>query len=102
LDELTASPATFKGRARLMIVGSVLDNPEFIKSIEDTGGLVVADELCTSTRYWSDPVIIKKGEPVINAIARRYLSNFPVPGCIRRMSGLSVYLPYAGISESMG
>ena len=77
LDELTASPATFKGRARLMIVGSVLDNPEFIKSIEDTGGLVVADELCTSTRYWSDPVIIKKGEPVINAIARRYLSNFP-------------------------
>ena len=42
-----------------MVVGSVLDNPEFIKSIEDTGGLVVTDELCTSTRYWSDPVIIK-------------------------------------------
>jgi bzd-type benzoyl-CoA reductase N subunit len=77
LDELETSPLTFKGRARLMLVGSVMDNPEFIKSIEDTGGLVVADELCTSTRYWSDPVIIKKEEPVINAIARRYLSNFP-------------------------
>ena len=28
-----------------MIVGSTLNNPAFIKSIEDQGGLVVTDEL---------------------------------------------------------
>ncbi len=77
LKELEQSKVSYSGRARLMVVGSVLDNPEFIKSIEETGGLVVTDELCTSTRYWSDPVIISKGEPAINAIARRYLTNFP-------------------------
>ena len=77
LNELEQSKVSYSGRARLMVVGSVLDNPEFIKSIEETGGLVVTDELCTSTRYWSDPVIIRKGEPAINAIARRYLTNFP-------------------------
>jgi benzoyl-CoA reductase subunit C len=77
LNELEQSRDSYSGRARLMVVGSVLDNPEFIKSIEETGGLVVTDELCTSTRYWSDPVIIRKGEPAISAIARRYLTNFP-------------------------
>jgi bzd-type benzoyl-CoA reductase N subunit len=77
LVALENSPVTYKGRARLMLVGSVMDNPEFLQSIEETGGLVVTDELCTSTRYWSDPVIINNGEPVINAIAHRYLSNFP-------------------------
>jgi benzoyl-CoA reductase/2-hydroxyglutaryl-CoA dehydratase subunit BcrC/BadD/HgdB len=77
LREMAASSRTFKGRARLMLVGSVLNNHRFIQSIEDQGGLVVADELCTSTRYWSDPVIFEGSEPPLQAIARRYLSNFP-------------------------
>jgi len=77
LNELEHSKVVYNGRARLMVVGSVLDNPEFIKLIEETGGLVVTDELCTSTRYWSDPVIIQEGESAISAIARRYLTNFP-------------------------
>ncbi len=77
LDEIAASDITHNGRARLMLVGSVLHNPEFIKSIEDQGGLVVTDELCTSTRYWGDPVIVNEDEPPLPAIARRYLNNFP-------------------------
>ena len=77
LDEVAASDSKHKGRARLMLVGSVMANPEFIQCIEDQGGLVVTDELCTSTRYWSDPVIIKDGDTPLQAIARRYLNNFP-------------------------
>ncbi|MFC2019789.1 2-hydroxyacyl-CoA dehydratase subunit D [Chloroflexota bacterium] len=56
LDELASSDKAHQSRARLMLIGSVLTNPEFIKSIESQGALVVTDELCTSTRYWSDPV----------------------------------------------
>jgi len=77
LVEVSASGNTHSGRARLMLVGSVLTNPEFIKSIEDQGGLVVTDELCTSTRYWSDPVVLDGTESPLKAIARRYLNNFP-------------------------
>jgi bzd-type benzoyl-CoA reductase N subunit len=77
LAEIAASDSKHKGRARLMLVGSVMANPEFIRCIEDQGGLVVTDELCTSTRYWSDPVIIIDNEPPLRAIARRYLNNFP-------------------------
>jgi len=54
-----------------------MNNPEFIKSIEAQGGLVVTDELCTSTRYWSDPVIPDGGKTPLEAISRRYLNNFP-------------------------
>jgi benzoyl-CoA reductase subunit C len=60
-----------------MVVGSVMTNPEFIESIEELGGLVVTDELCTSTRYWSDPVILDGNKAPLEAISRRYLNNFP-------------------------
>ncbi len=76
LDELAASGISHHSRARLMVTGSVMNNPEFIRSIEELGALVVTDELCTSTRYWSDPVVLN-GRPPLEAIARRYLSNFP-------------------------
>ncbi|MCX7912341.1 MAG: 2-hydroxyacyl-CoA dehydratase family protein [Dehalococcoidales bacterium] len=66
-----------KYRARLMLIGSVLTNTDFIRSIERQGGIVVTDELCTSTRYWTDPVVLKDGLSPLEAIARRYLGNFP-------------------------
>jgi benzoyl-CoA reductase/2-hydroxyglutaryl-CoA dehydratase subunit BcrC/BadD/HgdB len=77
LDELEASGEAHSGRARLMIVGSVLTNPEFVKSIEEQGALVVTDELCTSTRYWGDEVELDGGLPILEAISKRYLHNFP-------------------------
>ena len=77
IEELKSSDKAFTGRARVMLVGSVLTNPEFVKSIEDQGALVVTDELCTSTRYWGDRVVIDERRPVLESIARRYLDNFP-------------------------
>jgi benzoyl-CoA reductase subunit C len=60
-----------------MIVGSVLTNPDFVKSIEEQGVLVVTDELCTSTRYWGDEVELDGDTPILEALAKRYLHNFP-------------------------
>ncbi len=77
LKKLEKSEEKHQGKARIMVIGSVLNNPAFIKSIEDQGGLVVTDELCTSVRYFSDSVIRKGSEPPLLAIARRYLTNFP-------------------------
>ena len=77
LDELAASKVAHTYRARLMVVGSVLTNPEFVASIEHEGGLVVTDELCTSTRYWGDLVYPEKFDSLQEALAHRYLNNFP-------------------------
>jgi len=77
LEEISKSGNTYNGRARLMLVGSVMANPDFVKCIEGQGGLVVTDELCTSTRYWSDPIVIQPDKPLLRSISRRYLNNFP-------------------------
>jgi benzoyl-CoA reductase/2-hydroxyglutaryl-CoA dehydratase subunit BcrC/BadD/HgdB len=36
-------------RARLMIMGGILDDPGYIETIEDMGGLVVGDHFCTGS-----------------------------------------------------
>jgi bzd-type benzoyl-CoA reductase N subunit len=77
LDGLDVSDNASKSRARLMLVGSAITNPELIESIEDLGGLIVTDELCTGTRYWSDPVVLDNKSTPVEAISRRYLNNFP-------------------------
>jgi benzoyl-CoA reductase subunit C len=77
LADLRTSTRGYKAKARLMLIGSVLTNSDFIKGIEDLGVVVVTDELCTSTRYWYDPVELNEEVDPVKAIARRYLSNFP-------------------------
>ena len=77
LTDLKQNALGYKPKARLMLIGSVLTNAEFIKSIEELGVIVTTDELCTSTRYWSDPVVLEGANSPLAAIAHRYLSNFP-------------------------
>jgi benzoyl-CoA reductase subunit C len=60
-----------------MVIGSALDDPAFIKIIEDQGGLVVADALCFGSRYFWEPVEIK-GD-IIYSLAKSYLSRANCP-----------------------
>jgi benzoyl-CoA reductase/2-hydroxyglutaryl-CoA dehydratase subunit BcrC/BadD/HgdB len=48
-----------------------LDDPEYVKVIEDKGGLVVTDALCFGSRYLWEPVVIE-GD-LIDSIAKSYL-----------------------------
>jgi benzoyl-CoA reductase/2-hydroxyglutaryl-CoA dehydratase subunit BcrC/BadD/HgdB len=50
-------------RARLMLVGSHLHDPEFIRIIESQGGLVVADRFCTGSIPGLGP-IEPDGDPI--------------------------------------
>lgn len=63
-------------RARLMIVGSELDDPEYVQVIEDQGGLVVTDSICFGTRtMWVD-CSETEADPV-RALARYYIQERP-------------------------
>ena len=77
VEEASSSKRAVEGKFRLLVNGSPLNNPEFVKAIEDLGGVVVIDELCTGIRYWWEG-IDPDPEP-IKAICRRYLHNFPCP-----------------------
>ncbi len=67
-----------EARARLMIIGSALDNPEYIKVIEDKGGLVVADALCFGTRAFGDKLDVDDTD-VMGSIAKYYLTRNTCP-----------------------
>ena len=68
-------------RARLMVIGSALDNPAYIKAIEDKGGLVVADTLCFGSMTFGDELKADKSD-VIGSIANYYLDRIVCPRMI--------------------
>lgn len=75
LEELKGAEGIKDYQARLMIVGGILDDPGYIKVIEDQGGLVVADSLCYGTRSFCTD--INEKEDPLKAIAQMYIHDKP-------------------------
>jgi len=65
------------GKPRLMIVGSVNDDVELVRLVEDLGAVVVADSLCFGARcFWN--LVEEEGDP-LHAIVNRYWEHIPCP-----------------------
>lgn len=77
LSEVSERADAPKGGVRLLVSGSVMDNTELLKLVEAAGGIVVADDLCTGTRYFWDMVELDSSP--LRAIAKRYLDKIPCP-----------------------
>lgn len=76
LQELSNAEGIKDYRARLMIVAGILDDPAFIKVIEEQGGLVVTDSMCFGTRIIYNEVDEKSTDPLA-ALARYYIQDKP-------------------------
>ncbi|HUU63921.1 MAG TPA: 2-hydroxyacyl-CoA dehydratase family protein [Dehalococcoidia bacterium] len=76
LQELSDAEGIKDYRARLMIVAGILDDPAFIKVIEEQGGLVVTDSMCFGTRIIWNEVDEKSNDPLA-ALARYYIQDKP-------------------------
>jgi benzoyl-CoA reductase subunit C len=60
---------------RVMVTGTDVDNLDFFDLLEDCGATIVADDLCTGSRYfWKS--VDETGQP-LDALASRYLQNIP-------------------------
>ena len=64
-----------KNVPRLLIWGGILENEEIVKIIEDAGARVVADDLCSGTRFY-DVLVEVNGDPFMS-LAKRYLQRSP-------------------------
>jgi len=60
---------------KLFIWGSILENEEIIKMIEDAGARVVSEDLCTGSRYFDKKVEITDNP--YKSISERYLKRSP-------------------------
>ena len=76
-DAKSRTPIT-DNRVRIMVIGSALDNPEYLEVIEEKGGLVVADALCFGNRGFGEPLVIDDKD-VLGSIAEYYLKRLVCP-----------------------
>jgi len=77
LDEMASSSDGHSDyRARLMLIGGILDDPAYIEVIESLGGLVVADSLCYGSRLMWEEIDEGASDPVA-ALARYYIADRP-------------------------
>ena len=60
-----------------MLIGSEIDDIEFLKLIESQGCRIVVDDMCTGSRYfWNE---CPGGIDLLHSIAERYTSRPPCP-----------------------
>ena len=60
-------------RARVLIAGSEIDDPEFTKMCEMAGGLVVADRYCFGSMPGREEIPLEEGKDVLQSIADYYM-----------------------------
>lgn len=77
----------FPFRARVVLVGSEIDDPEFTKLIESCGAMVVADRYCFGSFPSREQIEILPGESAFDAICRHYLHWNQ---CARFMDGMKI------------
>ncbi len=81
VEEVRTRESTPDKRIRLMVAGSMMDEPDFIANVEDLGAIVVTDTLCLGTRAFWD-LTDESGDPV-ESLVDRYYVHVPCP----RMAG---------------
>ena len=89
LEELKTREPDEKGyRARVLIVGSEVDDCDFIKLVEDTGAYVCADRFCSGSLPGRDPIELSDGEDALTQVCRQYMNRCQCP---RMMNMEKVY-----------
>jgi bzd-type benzoyl-CoA reductase N subunit len=82
VDELKDAPGKNPNGPRIILVGSELDDPGFIRVIEDAGAQVVGDDLCTGNGYFWNKVKNdnqeESGDPFYD-LAKRYIKGIVCP-----------------------
>ena len=69
----------FPFRARVMVAGSEIDDPDFTKLLDGCGAYVVADRYCFGSIPGREEIIVKPDEDILQAIADHYIQTNQCP-----------------------
>ena len=90
LEKKSTSEVAAWPKKRIVLSGGVCNYPDIYTIIEEAGGAVVGDDLCTGSRYFSG-LIDEKADPV-TAIAGRYLDRIVCPAKHRGLTDRADHL----------
>ena len=66
-------------KARVLVVGSEVDDTDFIKLVEDSGAFVCADRFCYGSLPGRDPIELNDEEDALTQICRQYMYRGECP-----------------------
>ena len=76
LEEITEREDYPEGEVRLLVSGHIVDDPDILEVIEDSGGIIVSDDLDSGSRYFWH-LVDREAKPM-EGISRRYM-RIPSP-----------------------
>jgi bcr-type benzoyl-CoA reductase subunit C len=82
LDELRArapEEANAGLQTRVLVTGSLIDHPALIRIVEEQGGVVVGDDLCTTSRMFAR--LVERQDDPMEALYR-YFNGRPLCACL--------------------
>jgi len=71
-------------RARVVVVGSEIDDLDFTRTVEQSGALIVADRFCFGSTPGREEIRLDPDLPVLESIARHYLTTSQCPRYMQR------------------
>lgn len=71
-------------RAKVVVVGSEMDDPDFTKLIEESGALVVADRYCFGSLPGREKIILNDTDDVLEQIVLHYMKTCQCPRYMSR------------------
>ncbi|MFC1507035.1 2-hydroxyacyl-CoA dehydratase subunit D [Thermoproteota archaeon] len=98
----TSSIERSEEQVRLMLYGSILifEDTKVLDIVEVSGGKIVADALCTGSRFWRKDVSIEGS--LMDGLVDRYLYNIPCAHMMDFMMRLNYVIATARESKSQG
>lgn len=95
LEELKArEPDDTRYRARVVLVGSEVDDMDFIKLVEDSGAYVCADRFCYGSFPGRNPIELSDDEDALTQVCRQYMYRSQCPRMMNmeKMLGRRAYV----------
>ena len=86
-------------RARVLVVGSEVDDIDYIKLVEECGAYVCADRYCGGSFPGRDPIVLTDDEDALTQICRQYMYRGQCPRYMdsTKMDDRRIYV--AGLAE---
>lgn len=66
-------------RARVVVVGSEIDDVDFVKLVEETGAYVCADRFCYGSLPGGVPIELNDAEDALTQVCRHYMTHSQCP-----------------------
>lgn len=80
LEEVSARvPDENRYKAKVVVVGSEMDDPDFTRLMEESGALVVADRYCFGSLPGREEIVLSEGGDVLEEIVLHYMKTCQCP-----------------------